>query len=70
MVCSCVFRLQPVVKVSMVQTAVPVQADTRLRAPDTVRSDSTSTHSTHSYQVLNPSRENLMVKGDEEVFTH
>lgn len=37
----CLFRLQHVVKDSMVRTAVPVQVDTRPRAPDTVRSDST-----------------------------
>lgn len=32
-----VFRLRRAVQVSMVQTAVPVPADTRVRAPDTVR---------------------------------
>lgn len=33
------FRLQHVAKVSMVQTAVPVQVDTRPRALDMDRSD-------------------------------
>lgn len=38
-----VFRLQHVARVSMVQTAVPVLVDTRVPAPDMVRSESTST---------------------------